>query len=386
MNKQIAIACTLAACSAGALAQPASPAPAPSPSASSITIYGNVDEYIGYIRSSTGAHVTGLNDGSILRTRLGFRGTEDLGAGYQAKFNLEMGLNADTGTGADANRLFDRQAWVGMNTPVGEFRVGRQNTQIFLIGGAIDYTARTTFGSIINTFGVPSRYDNDVSYTSPRWAGFQLDLHYALPENGGATRGNHPLYQLAVDYQQGPYRAGYAGLTTKPNDLTATISEKVVYHNLYADYKYSKGTLYAAFVRSNNSTGNANGRNAAAILSNVGSPNNFFPGTDLNAGRYYNIWQLSADYRLNPQLRVGALYGVMRDTSGGDAGARGGNVGGFYDLSKRTTLYAFANYMKNNSNAGFRFSGSAAPSANLVGDDVNGKSLTGLQAGILHRF
>jgi predicted porin len=369
-----AFACSLAACSAVALAQ------------SGITIYGNIDEYFGYIHSSSGAHATGLNDGAILRSRLGLRGSEELGSGYQAKFNLELGVNADNGSGADTSRLFDRQAWVGINTPSGEFRVGRQNTEIFLIGGAIDYTERTTFGSIINTFGVPSRFDNDVSYKSPRIAGVQAAVHYALPENGGATRGNKVLYQLALDYQNGPYRAGYAGLQASPNEATATVHEKIRYHNLYADYKYGNGTLYAAFVRSNNSTGNANGRNVTTILSNVGNPNNFFPGTDLNAGRYYNIWQLSADYRLNPQLRVGALYGVMRDTTGGDAGAHGGNAGMFYDWSKRTTLYGFASYMKNQSNAGFRFSGSAAPSANLVGDDINGRSLTGLQAGILHKF
>lgn len=76
----------------------------------------------------------------------------------------------------------------------------------------------------------------------------------------------------------------------------------------------------------------------------------------------------------------------MRDTTDGGAGARGGNVGGLYDISKRTTLYGFASYMKNEANAGFRFSGSAAPSANLVGDDINARSLTGLQAGIVHRF
>jgi predicted porin len=370
----IAFACSLAACSAPALAQ------------TGVTIYGDIDAYIGYIRSNSGAHVIGLNDGSILRSRLGIRGAEDLGSGYQAKFNLELGLNEDTGAGADTSRLFDRQAWVGINTPGGEFRQGRQNTEIFLVGGAIDYTERTTFGSIINTFGVPSRYDNDISYRTPRVAGVQGAVHYALPENGGATNGNQGIYQLALDYQQGPYRVGYAGLQASPNGATVTVHEKVRYHNVYADYKYGKGTLYAAFVRSNNSTANANGNNAATILSNVGSPNIFFPGTDLNAGRYYNIWQLSADYRLNPQLRVGALYGVMRDTTGGDAGARGGNIGAFYDMSKRTTLYSFASYMKNQPNAGFRFSGSAAPSANLVGADINGHSLTGLQAGILHRF
>ncbi len=61
-------------------------------------------------------------------------------------------------------------------------------------------------------------------------------------------------------------------------------------------------------------------------------------------------------------------------------------MGAYYDLSKRTTLYGFANYMKNQANAGWRFSGSAGPGSNLAGADVNGKSLIGMQMGILHRF
>lgn len=353
---------------------------------SNVTLYGNFDEYVGYIRSSNGSHITGLNDGAILRTRLGVRGAEALDKGYELKYNLEMGINADTGTGADSSRLFDRQAWVGVNTPAGEVRVGRQNTEIFLTGGAIDYTERTTFGSVVNTFGIPSRYDNDISYRTPRLHGLMLSLHYALAENGGATNGNRPIYQAALDFEQGPYRIGYAGLQASPNRVTATVREKVSYHHLYANYKYAAGTVYLALVRSNNSTANANGRNAATILSNISVPNNYFAGTDPNARRYYNIWQISADYRLSPALRVGALYGVMNDTSDGEAGARGANAGAYYTLSKRTTLYSFLSYLKNEANAGFRFSSSAGPSANLVGDAINGRSLKGLQLGILHRF
>jgi predicted porin len=369
---------------AGALALLASTGMAQAQSA--LTLYGNFDEYIGYIRSSNGEHITGLNDGAILRSRLGVRGSEALGQGYEVKYNLEMGIAADTGAQADSSRLFDRQAWVGMNTPAGEVRVGRQNTEIFLTGGAIDYTERTTFGSVINTFGIPSRYDNDISYRSPRIAGLMLALHYALPENGGATRGNRPVYQAALDYEKGPYRFGYAGFQATPNRLTATVPDKVSYQHLYANYKYDAGTVYLAFARSNNSTGNANGRNAATIVSNISVPNNYFAGTDLNAGRYYNIWQISADYRLTPALRIGALYGVMNDTSDGEAGARGANAGAYYAMSKRTTLYSFLSFLKNEANAGFRFSSSAGPSANLAGDAINGRRLTGLQLGILHRF
>ncbi|KAF3996370.1 porin [Glaciimonas immobilis] len=373
MKKKFAAVCGLAAFCTLAQAQ------------SNVTIYGDVDQYIGYIHSSSGESVTGLNDGAILRSRLGFRGVEDLGSGYQAKFTLEQGFGANTGALADAPRIFDRQAWIGINTPGGEFRIGRQNTIIFFIGGAIDYTERTTFGSIINTFGVPSRYDNDISYKSPRIANFQVDLHYAMTETAGENIGTRGVYQAGVDYTNGSYRAGYAGLWAKPL-ANAVYADAVVYHNLYADYDYGKGKVYLAYVRSNNVTGNANGNNATGILSNVSIPTNAFPGSNPGVLRMYSIYQVSADYRLSPQLRIGALYGVMKDTSNSDAGAKGGNVGAYYEMSKRTTFYGFANYMKNDTNAGFRFSGSAGPTANLAGTDINGRRLVGLQAGVLHRF
>ncbi|MFZ6846956.1 porin [Undibacterium sp. RuRC25W] len=373
MNKKIIAAAAIAACSSVSQAQ------------SNVTIYGDIDQYIGYISSSSGKNVIGLNDGSILRSRLGFRGTEELGHGYQVKYTLEQGLNAGTGASADSNHLFDRQAWVGISTPVGEFRLGRQNTEIFYIGGAIDYTDRTTFGSVINTFGVPSRYDNDISYKSPRIAGFQGVAHYALGEQAGGGLSQSAVVQLALDYTNGPYRAGYAGLSAKPAP-TGTVQEKIVYHNLYADYEYGSGKVYVAYVRSNNVTSNANGLTAGTILSNIANPNNLVAGTDKNAYRYFNIYQLSADYRISSQVRVGALYGVIKDTSDTSAGAKGGNIGVFYDLSKRTILYSFASVLTNQSNAGFRFSGSAGPTANLAGADVNGQRLSGVQAGVVHKF
>jgi predicted porin len=76
----------------------------------------------------------------------------------------------------------------------------------------------------------------------------------------------------------------------------------------------------------------------------------------------------------------------MRDQSDADNDVNGGNIGVLYDLSKRTTLYGFASVMKNKNNAGFVFSGSAGPAPNLSGPDVNGRRLTGYQAGIVHRF
>ncbi|WP_426469916.1 hypothetical protein, partial [Salmonella enterica] len=63
------------------------------------------------------------------------------------------------------------------------------------------------------------------------------------------------------------------------------------YHNVYADYDYGPGKIYLAYVRSNNTTANANGNNAATILNNVSNPNNFFAGNDPNIQRFYNVYQ-----------------------------------------------------------------------------------------------
>src|SRR4051812_43665226 len=145
----------------------------------SVTLYGDIDLYLNLMHSNSGKNIFALQDGAILRSRLGVKGGIDFGDGFKGNFTLEQGINATSGAPADPTRLFDRQAWAGLVTPAGEFRVGRQNTEVFLRGGAIDYGERT-LGAVINAFGVPSRYDSDLVYISPRWSGLQLVGHYSL--------------------------------------------------------------------------------------------------------------------------------------------------------------------------------------------------------------
>ena len=151
------------------------------------------------------------------------------------------------------------------------------------------------------------------------------------------------------------------------------VKKSVTYRNLYANYDYGQGKVYAVFIRSNNSAASAtNGNNAATLLGNVGV---LVTGTAAKAeiDRFYNIVQFSADYQVSPQLRVGALVGKINDTSKTQHGAIGGSVGAFYSLSKRTTLLALAETLHNEDNAGFRPSGSAGVSPNFAAADVNGQ-------------
>jgi predicted porin len=99
MTKNTLRAIALAAFAAAATSASAQTAPAAS--ASNLTIYGSIDQYLNYMKSSSGKSIRSLNDGAYLRSRVGFKGVEDIGSGVQIKFQLEHGLSADAGTPAD---------------------------------------------------------------------------------------------------------------------------------------------------------------------------------------------------------------------------------------------------------------------------------------------
>jgi predicted porin len=352
---------------------------------SSVTLYGDIDQYVNYMKSSSGTHVLALEDGAMLRSRWGLRGTEDLGSGYAVKFNLEGGFSADNGTSATTGALFDRQAWGGLVVPgIGEFRAGRQNTAIFTRGGDMDFTART-LGSLLNSFNVIARLDNDLSFISSRFSGVQVETHVSLPETTGS---NHQVtYQLAVDYKNDIVTVGYAGLRARP-PANATVNRDVEYDNLYGNVKLGAATVYAVWVHTNNVTSSGTGaallNTAGSIVAPVGSLN---AGTSTNLNNFYDLYQLSADYKITPQLRVGGLWGKIQDKSGRDQGASGGAIGAYYDLSKRTTLLALVDTIHNDTNGSYRPAGSAALKSNFTTTaDVQGKNITGVQAGFIIKF
>ena len=101
---------------------------------SDVTLYGVVDLGLrngsGLSASSAPAPGSSHSLGSGIHTtsRWGLRGSEDLGGGAKALFNLESGLNADTGAPANATKYFDRASWVGLQGGWGTLALGRQTT------------------------------------------------------------------------------------------------------------------------------------------------------------------------------------------------------------------------------------------------------------------
>jgi predicted porin/outer membrane murein-binding lipoprotein Lpp len=398
------------------------------------TVYGNVDVYANHMRSSSGHTINALEDGAIQRSRWGIKGDKPVAPGYEIKFNLEGGFNVLNGKQADPaqyntastsvynGRLFDRQAWVGILTPIGEFRVGRQNATIQQLGGEIDYAARN-LGGVINYFGVPSRYDNDLSFLSTRFAGFSFQVHYAIANslagvtttnsaagNGNiANIGNQKVWQAMADYKQGPFTAGYMQIVAAPpagGELNSTTAvpyrRSVVYLNPYVNYDYGKGKVWFAAVHSNNNGNTYSGYPATATnvvlfnggspLGNVGVNQNQNAGT-LNQGNladvntFYNIYQGSVSYIVTDKLVIGGLYGWIRDITNHVKNNHGYNLGAFYDVFKDTHTYLMYDVVKNDSGAGFTQAASAGLSPNFsAANDVNGRTITGIQAGVMYVF
>ncbi len=101
---------------------------------SSVTIYGILDASVRYANGLDAANAgsatstTAINSGVNTTNRWGLRGSEDLGGGLSAIFNLEGGLNVDTGASSSATKLFDRAAVVGLRGNFGTVTLGRQTT------------------------------------------------------------------------------------------------------------------------------------------------------------------------------------------------------------------------------------------------------------------
>ncbi|MDB5756656.1 MAG: porin [Massilia sp.] len=139
---------------------------------SSVTIYGVADA--GFVRESGGAAgtVNQITSGVGSASRLGIRGSEDLGGGWSANFLLESGFKIDSGESEVAGAMFNRQAFVGVkSTELGALTLGRQYTPYYLtVSTVADPFGAGYAGNAKNLFpvaGNSTRASNTVLYSSP---------------------------------------------------------------------------------------------------------------------------------------------------------------------------------------------------------------------------
>ena len=314
---------------------------------SSFTIYGVADAGIVSERGGAAGSITKISSGVASASRLGFKGTEDLGNGVSALFVLEAGISIDTGALASSTQAFNRQSFVGLQSAnAGSLTVGRQYTLTYnALGQVGDPFGSGMSGSAKNLFpvaGANLRANNSIIYTTPVKNGFSAQALYSLGETGGSDNNAGHQYNVGINYSKGAINARLAH-NHRNNDtatLTGTESGRNTLFVANVDFKVVK--VYFAY-------SSDEGLNSAPL-------NN---ATPLPYGRVFMPRLKGDDTLVGATIPVGAAgtlvtsYIRKNDKTALNQDAAQYAVGYVHTLSKRTSAYTSYGIIDNTNGAGY---------------------------------
>lgn len=349
---------------------------------SSVTVYGIVD--LGINSTDNGAangRLTGMTSGGQSASRIGFKGTEDLGNGLKANFVLESGFNADDGSlssnaaygntaAPTTNSLFSRVSTVGLSGNFGAVNLGRQTTvlkdahdQIDPFGAAgstgnlerIFYNTRNAANTAYVGNPAGGRVSNTIKYTSNSFSGFKAQAAYTFGEVRG-DNGAGAGYGLGVSYANGPLNVQFAYNNQDTSSATSPFATTSELKNtlLGATYDFGSFKLHGAYADTKNE----------------------FVGSEAKARNY----MIGASAKVGAAGTVLASYAINDNKTTGvtNADSKQFAIGYTHDLSKRTNLYTGYARTSNDANANLG-AGSAAGVA-------LGQSVSVVNVGIRHKF
>lgn len=313
---------------------------------SSVTVYGVVDT--GLVRESgnVAGPVTKLTSGIASGSRIGFKGTEDLGDGLSALFLLETGFQNDTGALGQGGLLFGRQSYVGLgSTTLGTLTAGRQYTSQYNVLAMVDPFSTGLAGDAANlmpnTGNGASRMDNAIKYASPNFGGVTGELMYGFGETAGTTSGQSQIGG-AIGYANGPLNVRL-GHHYRNNDTSATAQTSGGRSTLLGgtyDFGVLKGHLAYGVNQGVNSSPL---RNTANPFGSAIAPTASTDSRDMLIG-------VTAPFGAHTVL---ASYIRKDDRTALNQDASQWALGYRYALSKRTDLYAAYARISNKNGAGY---------------------------------
>jgi predicted porin len=420
--KKLFLAALLGTCfTAGALAQ------------SSVQMYGIADAGVIWQRGGDTKIISGGADGS----RLGFKGTEDMGRGYKAVFNLEARVELDTGTqqprlvndnqgfyltrGMGAlpapvlaavrkaaqpdvavnpeNALFDRTSMVGLVTPYGALLLGRMYTpgyEVFAAADAFEVGAAGTWGSIIGGTGGFTALGADIR--SQRAAQYRFALpngiggsFMAAGHDSGYYGRYHKFFGAALTYKANGWDIGIGHNHAYDAQDNPSLRSTVIGGSYtWGDWKFFAGVLDQKNDHSALMPDYINGWDTqiapqlaplgpatAAALRNI-----FITNIQFNSQVDATGVQVGLHYHIGPG-RIVASVAHQNDHMVTNSDATLYAIGYNYYLSKRTDLYAVASFIINDSQAQFSPTIAGAPGGFTTAPGEDGRAFL---LGIRHRF
>ena len=349
---------------------------------SNVTVYGLVD--MGYKWSGDNmddrvSSRSALDSGMSAGSRLGFKGTEDLGNGMKAGFVLEQGLNLDTGTLGQGGRAFGRQSFVSLGGGFGTVALGRQYPAGYLLTATVDPFGSGTAGQYNSVYLTEYRWDNAVTYVSPALGGFSISAAFTMNVNGEESPGNRGegdvgdirAWSVVPQYVNGPLFAGIHLQEMRAKSTGLYDGEAVRVYDVAGTYDFGVAKLAASYGL----------RRASAA--------DFSPDSAAVNGKDSRQWFVGVTVPVGAAGTVRASY-VARETevvSGGpDAKVSQWALGYEHALSKRTALYAVYADIDNNEAA--KDSGLYASIGDAMAGGVAGGDgyQRGVNLGLRHSF
>jgi predicted porin len=313
---------------------------------SNVTIYGLVDA--GLVRESGGAagSVTKLTSGIGSQSRLGFKGTEDLGSGLSAIFQLETGVKIDDGQLDSANTIFNRLAYVGLKSnEAGALTLGRQYTMLYnAMAQVADPFGAGYAGSIKNLFaakGANTRTSNSIVYVSPNFSGFSVEGLYALGEQAGSNTAGRQ-FGLGLNYANGPLNARLV-YNNKNTDVVGKPTMDTSRNTLFAaNYDFQVVKAFFAY-----------GADKGPFSAELPSANAFGYKTAPVASNDSNELLIGAQVPVSANDVIMASYMRKNDKTVLNQDADQWAIGYSHLLSKRTNAYVAFAKIKNKNGAGY---------------------------------
>ncbi|MFL9995492.1 porin [Paraburkholderia sediminicola] len=364
---------------------------------SSVTLYGVADVFVQYLDNG-GNHSYSERSGGSTGSLFGLKGNEDLGGGWNAVFDVENGFNINNGAFfADSTAMFYRQSWVGLkDSTYGSLTFGRQYQPSFW---AVYFTdpfrgnevmsplaaadlASATDKSTLATQYVSGRTSNSIVYTSPDLRGAHFYAMYAMPSTvtQPVPVSSGAMLDLAANYSGYGFYAGvgyqYQHGSQETAPLVATAPTLLTSFNLMATEHFTGAIAYRLGIVNftfNYSYNRPKDPPAGALVT-------ITPAVKLpldSLVHAYSIMELGATIQATPADNI-EIAAIERDVRGVHDNTPGIEVGVDHNLSKRTSLYMRAGYLKNNGSANMSWPG-------VTGVAAGSKQVVAV-VGMTHRF
>jgi predicted porin len=364
---------------------------------STVEIYGRAN--LGFsLYESKGATAGSQNDlpGRVQifdsGSRVGFRGTEDLGGGLKAIFQIETGVNIDngstTGQGGQANPSTgfwaSRDSFVGLDSNWGRLTFGRQsiywangvNAQFAAnyINTEIPWTNGTQLGRISLQGASVARVSNTLQYTTPTFAGINGTISYSANLQESQQQVGAPavtldadgaIWGITVRGTFGPFYAQFDYADVKGNSIQevgGVLTPKGQAYKLGGSWGYMPGSRIG-LIWVKTSVNNGTGQVQGIATGNKVNQSGFTINWEQTLGNF----QILAQFGWTNDIQ-GCSTGTISCT---DSSSSAWMVGARYFMSKRTWLYLTYNVVDNDRNQYVDYTGGGITS-------WNGTNLTGL--------